>query len=295
MYTQFFGNYLLTNGYVTKEQLFSAMKRESNQRMKLGTLAMHSGYMTASQIDEIVIRQTHEDRKFGDLAIELCYLTQKQLYELLALQTPAFLSLGQALLDDGVLNNTEFEKIISDYRSQNSIDEAESPWEEQDVISRMFNQFFDSYNEHLSDEGQCFIKLLFNNFVRFVGNDFTPNTIDNSHEIQADCCITQSILGDYSINTYLAMSETTAITFASRYVGESYEKYDEYVQASLEDFLNLHNGLFAVNLSNEVSIELTLTPPESINKQISLSHQTIHIPILYSFGVVDFYMERADE
>ena len=45
MYTQFFGNYLLANGYVTRDQLFSAMRQEADQHMKLGTLALHAGYM----------------------------------------------------------------------------------------------------------------------------------------------------------------------------------------------------------------------------------------------------------
>ena len=42
MYTQFFGNYLLANGYVTRDQLFSAMRQEADQHMKLGTLAIHA-------------------------------------------------------------------------------------------------------------------------------------------------------------------------------------------------------------------------------------------------------------
>ena len=48
MYTQFFGNYLLANGYVTRDQLFSAMCQEADQHMKLGTLALHAGYMNAA-------------------------------------------------------------------------------------------------------------------------------------------------------------------------------------------------------------------------------------------------------
>ena len=49
MYTQFFGNYLLANGYVTRDQLFSAMRQEADQHMKLGTLALHAGYMNADR------------------------------------------------------------------------------------------------------------------------------------------------------------------------------------------------------------------------------------------------------
>ena len=100
MYTQFFGNYLLANGYVTRDQLFSAMRQEADQHMKLGTLAIHAGYMNAAQVDDVVIHQTHQDNRFGELAIQLGYLTEAQVEELLKQQTPAFLSLGQVLLDD---------------------------------------------------------------------------------------------------------------------------------------------------------------------------------------------------
>ena len=70
MYTQFFGNYLLSKGYITKEQLFAAMKKKSNKHVKLGTLAIHSGLMTASEVDNVIIEQTHQDKKFGELTIE---------------------------------------------------------------------------------------------------------------------------------------------------------------------------------------------------------------------------------
>ena len=58
--------------------------------------------------------------------------------------------------------------------------------------------------------------------------------------------------------------EDTAIAFASRYVHEQFHSYDEYVQASLEDFVNLQNGLFIVNVSNTSNTELTLGAPEHI-------------------------------
>ena len=83
MYTQFFGNYLLANGYVTRDQLFSAMRQEADQHMKLGTLAIHAGYMNAAQVDDVVIHQTHQDNRFGELAIQLGYLTEAQVEELL--------------------------------------------------------------------------------------------------------------------------------------------------------------------------------------------------------------------
>ena len=52
MYTQFFGNFLLSKGYITNQQLFLVpLKEKAQKHAKLGTLAIHSGLMTAAEVD----------------------------------------------------------------------------------------------------------------------------------------------------------------------------------------------------------------------------------------------------
>lgn len=295
MYTQFFGNYLLSNGHVTKEQLFSAMQRQSTQHMKLGTLAIHAGLMTSSQVDEVVIQQTHQDRKFGELAVESGYLTDDQVSELLQQQPPAFLTLGQVLLDDGVLSNSDFESILNGYRTKNGLDAQTEAVEQEEIITQLFDNFFAESSTAVSQYGHMFFELLFNNFIRFIGSDFTPLGVSEVTEVPVDCCVKQEVHGDYEINTYISMDQAAAIAFASSYVHEQFVKYDEYVQASLEDFLNLQNGLFTVNVSNVTSTELTLTAPETVNGPThTFSHRTLKLPILYPFGNISFYVELVN-
>ena len=292
MYTQFFGNYLLANGYVTRDQLFSAMRQEADQHMKLGTLAIHAGYMNAAQVDDVVIHQTHQDNRFGELAIQLGYLTEAQVEELLKQQTPAFLSLGQVLLDEGVLTNTDFEQIIQDYRSKNGMEDEESLIERRKNIQQLFENFFSSTDAALSEKGHMFIELLFNDFIRFIGSDYTPLSVEEVTEASIACCVKQEIHGDYAINTYISMDLDTAIAFATRYVHEQFHSYDEYVQASLEDFLNLHNGLYNVNISNTLGKELTLEAPEVVSDElIELSSSSYLLQVMYPFGVVNFIFE----
>ena len=291
MYTQFFGNYLLSRNYVTQEQLFDAMQKQASQRIRLGTLAISDGLMTAEEVDNVVIQQTHEDKKFGELAIELGYLSNTQVMELLKKQTPDFLLLGQILVDDGILSYSDLESIISDYRSQNEMIDLDMTADNDNII-RLFEHFFIASETPITKEGRMFLELLFNNFIRFIGEDFTPLTAEECHEFPIECCVKQEVLGDYSITSYLNMDEATAIEFASRYVGEPFAEFDEYVQASLEDFLNLHNGLFIVNLSNEYSMELELSAPERIQDPlITFENSTYYFPILYSFGTIHFIFE----
>lgn len=70
MYTQFFGNFLLSKSAVPADKLVDALERQSSSYLKLGTLAIHAGLLNASQVDAIICRQTHEDKKFGEIAIE---------------------------------------------------------------------------------------------------------------------------------------------------------------------------------------------------------------------------------
>ena len=292
MYTQFFGNYLLSHDIVTREELFSAMQRMADEHMRLGTLAIHAGYMTSTEVDEVVIEQTHADRKFGELAIELGFLSHEQVVELLHEQSPDFLLLGQILVDDGVLSNTDLENIIADYKSANELYDLDMVENSHANIERLFENFFIVAEQPLSHFGRMYVELLFNNFVRFVGEDFTALDPEECNVYPPECCIRQKVLGDYSITSYLSMDEETAIVFASRYVGEEFTEFDEYVRASMEDFLNLHNGLFVVNTSNSTSTELSITAPTEITSPIlEFENRSYHFPILYTFGTIHFLLE----
>ena len=145
MYTQFFGNFLLSKGYITNEQLFDALKEKAQKHAKLGTLAIHSGLMTAAEVDSVIVEQTHQDKKFGELTIEMGYLTDKQVKELLNIQSPDFLLLGQILLDKGIIDNTTLEKSIHDYRNENAISDLDMVLEDKDSINHLIGHFFCQY------------------------------------------------------------------------------------------------------------------------------------------------------
>lgn len=61
----------------------------------------------------------------------------------------------------------------------------------------------------------------------------------------------------------------------------------------MEDFLNLHNGLFNVNISNSYSDELGLEPPMSGDKgQIENQAPMYVFPALFSFGIVNIVLSE---
>lgn len=292
MFTQFFGNYLLAQGAITQDELFTAMKKLSTSHMRLGTLAINAGYMTASEVDQVFIEQTHTDKKFGEIAVEQGYMSDEQVTALLSVQNPDFLLLGQILVDDQIISNTDLEFYINDYRAQNEMIDLDLTQDNHDIVARLLKKFFVASEIPPSRFGVMYIELLFNNFVRFIGEDFTILSCSEIDAFPIEHCIKQSVIGNYSISSYISMDDVTAAAFASRYVGDEFLEYDEYVQASMEDFLNLHNGLFIVNISNDSSMDLEISTPDLMEGLIiDFSNRTYVFPVMYSFGTVNFILE----
>jgi len=292
MYNQFFGNYLFSNGYITKEQLLPALARQAKTMMNVSTLALYSGYMSAQEIQHVVELQDEEGKKFSELAIKYGYLTHDQVMDLLNHKAPDFLILGQILIQDGIFTYEEFENILTDYRSQTEFLDLELNEENQNDFHRLVEDFSIISEAAIPDFGKSYLELLFNNFVRYIGDDFSTLPPSLCTEFATECCVSQIIEGDYVVNTYLNMDDATALSFAERYSGESYLEVDEYVIASIEDMLNLHNGLFIVNASNDRLNELSIgIIKHHQNSIISFEGTTYLFPICYSFGIVYFIME----
>ena len=282
MYAQFFGNYLLSKRAVSSEQLIKAIEEQHTKHTKIGTLAVHMNYMNASQVNSILIRQTHENKRFGELAIEEGYLTKEQVDILLHKQMPIYLQIGQGLVDT----------LITSYQEENELSQLDTAYEQQENLQSLIQNLLLISVTNIPNFLLQYLTLLFNNLIRFIGEDFTPLNPMMCSEYVADHCSAQIINGEFSLTSYLDLDEESAIAFASRYVQEDFQNYDEYVQASIEDFLNLHNGLFNVNISNEKSIELELEPPVSLeNTYISSSSKMILMPIIYPFGTLNFFFK----
>lgn len=289
MFTQFFGNYLLNQKLVTPEQLVIALQEKNNTRMKLGVLAINAGYMTASQVERVHELQSQMDKRIGDIAVELGYMTEDQVMELLHAQPLGYLLLGQTLVDKGFLTNTAFEEAIKSYKEKFSLTDEEISANSSNKIDELISSLYDfskTSNPALYEE---FVALLLNNLVRFVGDDFTPLQPENNINSTSYKVTFQNIEGEFSAQTNIFADELTLIDFASRYSGEEILQLNEYVEASAQDFINLHNGLFTVNISNNQGIELKLTPPTPLNELTpNKVDNFLILPFQYPFGTIRF-------
>lgn len=295
MFSQYYGNYLLNTNIISSEQLLEALQKKNETRMKLGVLAINAGYMTAGQVENVHKQQAVKNMRIGDLAVAMGYMTNEQVDELLTSQKPGYLLLGQTLVDLGYLTNAQFEETIKAYKEKYSITEADMTSATQSTSNSMaetlLENITDNKKKHLYS---VYISLLINDLVRFVGADFTILACDaNSIPKDAIYFGSQDVTdNDVKLfGTSIVANSKSVLEFASRYADEPITEVDEYAYASLCDFINLQNGLYTVNLSNEESLEYKLTPPVYNDTFDSATITSdVCLKLMYPFGDVYYIL-----
>lgn len=261
MYSQYFGNYLLNNGLIKPEQLTDALEYQRSVQLKLGVIAVNAGYMTPSQVEEIHNMQKRIDKRFGELAIEKGYINEKQLEEMLATQKQGHLMLGQALIDRGHLTIEQLQQALDNYKKEYGMSTRQFNVVRKDD-SQEIEQIFQNYGEALLGKMYSdYVTLLMKNLIRFVDDSPTVEINQLKSDITAQWYTSQEIFGKISLHTAIACDREVFVKFAARFAQEEITEPDELAQASVGEFLNLHNGIFLVNMSNN-GVELEMHPQQ---------------------------------
>ena len=289
MFAQFFGGYLLNKGLVNSDDLTTAIEDKKNTRMRLGVLAINAGLMTAQQVEHVNITQQSVDKRFGDLAVELGYVTNDDIERLLSQQPTDYLLLGQTLVNNGVLTNSQFESAINAYKAETQFSDEDMNDNQNEVLSRVINDFYHFDSAENARIYTDYVTLLFKNVIRFIGDDFTPLKSRMVRDYQAKNFVKQEFSGSDNSVACICADNDAYKGLAERFSKESFTEIDDFVDATIGEFLNVVDGLFAVNESNEYGVELTMNPQEIIkDTKVELSKSGFCIPVQFPFGTVDF-------
>ncbi len=292
MFSQIFGSYLLNKKLISPDQLKDALDYQKNVHLKLGVLAVNSGFMNATEVEKVHGMQAKVDKKFGELAIEMGYLDEEKLQKLLSTQKTGHLLLGQALVDKGYMNLEQFEASLNGYKNEYSLTDEQFKSIQNEDTTEYVNAFF-KFNCSESNLYKRYASLLIRNIIRFIDDDFKVLDIISVDSVQFDWLASQEITGEIGMFTAVSANEQEFIAFAGKYAKDNYSVNDEFVKASVGEFLNQHNGLYLVNMSiDEIELELT---PQVVNNGKKLTGLTdaYIIPVVFSFGKVDFIISKT--
>ncbi|MGN0632361.1 MAG: chemotaxis protein CheX [Oscillospiraceae bacterium] len=289
MFSQFFGGYLLNRGLVTKEELAKAIDEKKNTRMRLGVLAINEGLMTAEQVEHVNVTQQTVDKLFGDLAVDLGYIKAEDVDMLLHKQPTDYLLLGQTLVNNGVLTNSDFEAAINDYKAELSISDDDISNEQNNKLATLINGFYHLDTIENAKIYTNYVSLLFKSIIRFIGDDFTPLEASRLKRFSSTCIIRQDICGAYNASVLICSGKDEYSAFAKRFAKDAYVPDPSFDDASAGEFLNVCNGLYVVNESNESGTELTLMPQTfAKDEEVVLEKEAVCIPVQFTFGEIEF-------
>ena len=289
MFSQYFGQYLLNENYLTTQQLKKAEEYQKSVRLKLGVLAINAGYMNAQQASKVHSMQAKLDKRFGEIAVDMEYLKEQQVEELLSSQRFGHLLLAQALIDKKYMSLEKFEEAIYEYKKKYNISESQFDKLQRDDVDEIIDIYVKLENEEYGTEINNYIALFMRNVIRFIDSQVYTNDIKKFKEFKTECAVSQRIKNSINLLTYISAKEDVFALIASRYAQEELLVVDEMAKDSVGEFLNLNNGLYLVGMSN-IGIELDMEP------QTEFSLKTIYssyvIPIELPFGTMDLIISH---
>lgn len=254
------GRYFLNRGWLSIEQVCTVMENRENARVKLETLAIAFGFMTPQQVRRTLSLQAMLEQRFGAAAVEAGYLTQSQADRLLDWPENANLNFCQAVLDFGYMTLDELDAALKELRA--TAGNAE--------LMPVF-----------SEEARDPLFAIYVQYARFFLRLAAENLGAQALELRRDAALSevrlrlfwQRFKGRAVFCAGFAAAEPTLLALAHRFSHEAMPNFDALAVDSVKEFLNLHNGLFAVHLSNE-GLEVDLEPVEMLEDAV-LAKETI--------------------
>jgi len=286
MFSAFFGHYLLNKGVVSSVELSKVLSAQKKVRLKLGVLAINSNYMTAEQVEEVHELQASMDRRFGEIATMKGYITDAQVGDLLTQQKSEHLLLAQALIDDGIMDMKSFHNEIELYKLAHDLNDEQFEAIKKGDVDIVMTAFLAFEKTGMSKFYIDFVTLFVKNIIRFVDTNVYIDRVEKVDSIMYNHFFKQNIKGKNDIFTGYSADTKALLDIASKHAEEEFSELGDYPLDSANEFLNLTNGLFIVNMSND-GTEMALTIQEYLeNASISIKKSMYRIPIHITSGTI---------
>ncbi len=275
MISKILGNYLISKGKLTSEQLDNVLEEMTRVRVKLGLIAVAEGMITQEQADKINRLQAVMDKRFGDIAVIKGYLTEKQVDELLRLQGNPYLAFAQALENLKLMKITELDDMVREYQAENEFTNSSMEDLKSDDVDRVLPLFLPPDAAEYLDMAGVVLRTM----MRCVDNNVMPMKAYFAKQYLADNGAMQLAEGEKPVTCAFAGNGQALLPTASCFGHEEFEKVDEDALDAVAELINCINGLYASDMSQQ-RIEMELCPPEfSVSISGFYSEKMLVLPI----------------
>lgn len=140
---------------------------------------------------------------------------------------------------------------------------------------------------------KTYIEKLIYNILTYVDDQISVGKIIQPSDYNGTNELSQEITGIPSAYSVVDASAQILTSFAEKYSHLGITAFDVLAKEAILDFLNLHNGLFVVQLSQDNICELSLNVPKQ-NGNYTVDHAEYKsitvIPVMFSFGTINFLL-----
>lgn len=269
MFSQLFGEYLVSEEVLTPEQLREVLDEQATAKVRLGTIAIANGYMTQNETEEVNHLQTQYDRRFGDIAVERGYLSEREVDELLEQQGCAFMKFLQIMFEKKYITASELDEYLDSFQTSKGFSKSEMEALKEDDIDGIVPLFAFSAKPYVTD----IVALILRNLTRFVTQDYYIGSIKRVTEIRYQSIIGQKTYGSHVIYTAFVAGENEdgLLALASDFSKEELVQADSYTYDTLSELVNMCLGLFVTAISKG-ELFVDIEPPFVYENQTLSTH-----------------------
>ena len=257
MFDHIFGNYLVDNGQLSKEQLENVIRREGELKVSTEAAARKARLLTDEQIKEIRTQQALQDDPLLVIALEKGFLSEHQVELIKKQKNNLYMAFIQAVLDLGYMEFDDLDNALIKYQKELHLKDEQMD----DLVSgdpdRMVKFFLPGGQEINSRLSAIAVRTM----LRIINDSAYVSKAFITDEIKVDNAAIQKMTGKYNITTGFAGRGESLLAIANPFAEEEFKEVDEDALDAVAEFTNCINGLFATELSEE-NIELDMLPPD---------------------------------
>lgn len=265
MFSQLFGHYLIDKRIITPDEYRATIENQLKVRVKLGTIAIADGLLTEEQVDDINRLQMQQDKRFGDIAVEMGLLTEEQISSLLAKQGNPYMQFVESITQSTGLSAGVIEKTLAVYQKENGFTDQDMEALKNDDIGALIPVFAKSDNPLVT----AIAGLVIKNVNRFITRDYYIGHISKAKSLSYHCLAGQRITGSGTYYAALAASadDEAFQLVAGRFSGVKAARGSADSFDGVCEFINVNDGLFASDQSENAGREFELEPVEAYQDQ----------------------------
>ena len=275
MANRYFSQYLLNKGVLTPENAGEMLAKSLNVTPELSVLALEKGLINSEQALELA-----ESAGFIRAALGKNYLTALQLDDLKKAVPERSACLGQVLLDEGVVGLSELAKLF---------EESAAP--DCHPVETAVHDMLVSWNADENDYGYIkdYVELFLGALQRFMNTDALIIQGGNSDGVDTTYLTYQSMGGALRLTVGCRMNGDVMLSMAKRFSDEVLTEVDEMAIDCIEEFCNVLNGLYIVNMSGK-SQDMDLDMPQTVENGEPGGDSVFQLRVETEFGGFVLYL-----